>query len=243
MHVNILGDVTKHHRLEVTLPVVQKLLLKFENTLRYAVKGLLALLNALDEPCRGAHFFLQVLPGLLFRLTLLSDHPAVQRTYAQAGHAVIIEIDDIIIADFLHKNIGQDNADFLLLKASGRLGLQGGDYMRCIGYFIDRHTQFASELFVALGFQMADIIGDDPSRQTSAERQVFQLGEQTFSQVARRHADGVKKVDSSEHNLGFFGRAFRDPADVLYRKRQITVFIEVANNVEADGFLFFGYLR
>ena len=58
--------------------MIEKLLLKFENALRDPKQSLLALLDALDQPCGGAHLFLQILARLFFRRALLAGHAAVE---------------------------------------------------------------------------------------------------------------------------------------------------------------------
>src|SRR5688572_1696879 len=106
VHMNIFGDVTQHHRPQLANAMVEKIQLEFKNTLSHAVKRLLALLNAFDQPSGGAHLFLEILPCLLFRHPLLPDHAAVKRAYAQPRNSIIIQVDDILASDLLNKNIG-----------------------------------------------------------------------------------------------------------------------------------------
>src|SRR5581483_5470342 len=54
VHVDVFGHVAQHHRLESAHAALEKFLLKLENALGDAKQRLLALLDALDQPVRGA---------------------------------------------------------------------------------------------------------------------------------------------------------------------------------------------
>src|ERR687898_95801 len=121
--------------------MVEKIQLEFKNTLSHPVKRLLALLNAFDQPSGGTHLFLEILPCLLFRRPLLSDHAAVKRAYAQSGNSIIIQVDDILAGDLLNENIRQDSPYVVLFKTARRFRFKGRNEVCRIGDLIDSGPQ------------------------------------------------------------------------------------------------------
>src|SRR5215510_12322940 len=128
----------------MTDSVVEKLQLKFENALGNPVEGLLSLLNALDQPCSCTHFLLEVLACLLFCRPFLAYHPP--------RHTVVVEVDDVFVTDFFHKDVGQNSKSFLLTETTRWLRLKACDHMSSVRDFIHGNTQLASHLFVTFGF-------------------------------------------------------------------------------------------
>ena len=79
MHVDIFRDIAQDHGPQMAHAMIEKLLLKFENALGHPRQCLLALLNALDQPVGGAHFFLQILARLFLGRSFLTGKTAIQR--------------------------------------------------------------------------------------------------------------------------------------------------------------------
>ncbi len=76
VHPDIVGDVLEHQVAQIADPVIEELALKFDNRAGDFVDGLLALVNRLHQPLRGAQALLQVALGLRGRIGIV-QHPLV----------------------------------------------------------------------------------------------------------------------------------------------------------------------
>ena len=92
---------------------------------RHHEQRALALLDALDQPGGGAHLVLDVLLGV--GAAGAAEHLAIVRADAQARQALLVEGDDVLLADLLHEDVGRDVAHVALAEVAARLGLQRGD--------------------------------------------------------------------------------------------------------------------
>ena len=94
-------------------------------------------MDALDQPVSGANLFLEILARLFFRRSFLAGQASIERIDTQPRYAVVVQKNDIFVADFLDKNIRQYRPHLVLLEAARRFGLQGGNEMSGLGNFVD----------------------------------------------------------------------------------------------------------
>jgi hypothetical protein len=80
--------------LRCAIPFSKNSPLNFKNAFHDLVDGLLALVDAANEPCRGAHFVLDVVLGLAADGLSPANGVSVVRIDTQLGHAVVVDHDD-----------------------------------------------------------------------------------------------------------------------------------------------------
>jgi hypothetical protein len=78
MHLNIFGHIPQDERLEKLDALVQKLLLKFHDTLRNAIDGPLALVDAPDQPKGGTEFLLNIPFIFLYHRAIVRQDTSVK---------------------------------------------------------------------------------------------------------------------------------------------------------------------
>ncbi len=86
------------------------------------------------------------------------------------------------------------------------------------------------------------MLGDDFRRQAVVQPEVFQLDQEALAQVPRRNSNRVKKLDTLQYGFEVIRGAFRSTADFVTAQSQVTVFIEVLDDMQADRRLALGDL-
>ncbi len=151
MHADVHRDILEDQWLEVGHAVVEELALELHDALRDQVEGPLALVDALDEPGRGAHLLLHVALGVA--VGSFAEHLAVEIAHPQPRHAVVVEGDDQLVADLLDEDVGDDVADVALAEVAAGFGLEGGDVVRGVDDLRDGDAEFLRGPVVTFAFQ------------------------------------------------------------------------------------------
>src|SRR4029453_5802823 len=106
--------------------------------------------------------------------------------------------------------------------------------MRGINDVVDRDTKILGKFFIALRLKIAQVTVDDASCETIGELKIFELNEQTLSQIPRRNADGIKELDAPKHRFDLFCSTFHRVANLLDAQSKISVLVDILDDIEAD---------
>ena len=82
--------------------------------------------------------------------------------------------------------------------------------------------------------QQPQVLGDDLLGRRAFETEVPQLQRQAFLQIARRDADRVEALQQSQRALDFFDRPRPHRGELVHRRDEIAVVVEVADDGFAD---------
>jgi len=70
--------------------------------------------------------------------------------------------------------------------------------------------------------------------------EVLELDQQAFAKIARRHSDRIEKLNAPQHGFDFFRLSFRRTTNVFPAKHEITIFVEILNDMQPDSRLALG---
>ena len=105
--------------------------------------------------------------------------------------------------------------------------------MCCFSSSIDR-PELARELRHLVVLQQPQVLGDDLLGRRALEAEVPQLQQQALLQVARGDADRVEPLHERERPLDVRDRPAAHRRDLVHRRDQVAVVVEVADDGRAD---------
>src|SRR4051794_35747198 len=126
VHADVLGHVAQHHRPQVLDAAVEELALLADDRRRHLVDRALALVEALDQPDRRTDLVLDEL--LRLGLPTLAahglQHAAVGAADPQPGEAVVVELDDVLVAHPADEDVGLDVVRTVGAEPAAGMGLE-----------------------------------------------------------------------------------------------------------------------
>ena len=99
---------------------------------------------------------------------------------------------------------------------------------------VDRHPELAGDLRHLMVLQQAQVIGDDLLGRRAVEPEVPQLQQQALLQIARGDAGRIEALHQLQRALDFAHRPRPHRRQLVERRHQIPVVVEVADDRRAD---------
>ena len=103
----------------------------------------------------------------------------------------------------------------------------------CLQLF-DRQPELARQLRHLVVVQQPQVLADDLLRRRAFEVQVLDLQREAFLEVARRDADRIEALDQAQRLFDLLDRPRPHRGDLVHRRDQVAVVIEVADDGFAD---------
>ena len=195
-------------------------------------------MDAPDQPGCTAHLILDVILGIFRDFVPVFDGVSIKGVYTQLWHPVVVEHDNKIIFESVHKDVGSDILGHIFGKLPTGSGLQAcNDIYGCNDIFNIRFNSFGNGLIVFV-LKMIEMVGNNVGNDGIVEFKMPGLDQQTLAKIPGADTDGIEGLHGRQNLFNFDVRGHAHNGKFCNGHIQITVFVKVAYNQAADLFLF-----
>ncbi len=234
MHLDGLGDIRQHHRFHKLFAFVEKGLLLFNDAAADAQQGIVAALQALNQPFGFLKIAADKLAvGVVARA---AAHGSIVLVNLQARNAVSVQLYRPAAIMLAHQHIGDHILRLTGLDRLARARIQGLDQIHRLFQHLFLQAGNAHQGTEIVVGQQIEVIADDqfgfgPPRGIAGE--LGELDQQAVAQIPCRHAHRIETLDAFQHRLDLIQpnvAVAHAVEDILQRDGQVAGLIHGVDN-------------
>jgi hypothetical protein len=239
VHLERLGDVAQNQRFHRLFAVLEEVTLDLDDARGHPQQGVVAALQALDEPARLLQVVLHghvvgTVVGAPYQVGVLGVDPQPRR-------GLRVEFDPPLVVVLVDEDVGLDVAGRLRRHAGAGARVERADQVDHRRQLVALELEPAAHLLLVLLGQGLEVFSDQlqggfaPGAVFSG--QLAQLDQQALTQVARGDAGRVERLDPVQHRL-HLGQLHvlvgHRSDDVLQRRGEVTVVVDAVDDGLGD---------
>ena len=159
------------------------------------------------------------------------QQPAVRRAQPQLRHVIFIQENLPEAIHFAEVHVGLDEPRFRFVVAKPGPRIELLDYVQSALNGFQRPVQCSRDLFQLIGLHLFQVLGHNLVRQSVCGIKSFQLQQQAFPQIACANANGIEILHHRESIFQVILCVLAALEQFFVGSSQITVFVQVADDV------------
>src|SRR5712672_1536294 len=229
MHADFFGDLLDHHGLQRVGTVVEKFTLARDDGLADTQDSVFALLDVFHQLNGGGESFLHVIAHIAVG-SVAHQQAAIRGAETELRDIVLVQERLPLIVDLAEIDVRLDQSGLRLVVAKSRTGIEFFYYIESALYDLQRSVQSAGDFFQLVGLDLLEMLRNDLLRQSILRIECFQLPKQALAQILRSDADRIKVLYNGQRIVQIILRILATLHQLFDRSREITVFVEIADD-------------